>query len=162
MAKLSFEESDLCNPNIDDLGPFEKGNLDDWYSKFKDYKCYPIIGKISQPSAFHDYTISELLTFKECLTTPSGRINAPILMGISGKVIDVSFGGKDMYGKGGPYFLFAGIDASKALAKMSFKEEDLNSRDLSDLTPEQLKTLKDWETKFIISRKYPVVGNIIA
>ena len=59
-------------------------------------------------------------------------------------------------------FLFAGIDASKALAKMSFKEEDLNSRDLSDLTPEQIKTLKDWETKFIIARKYPVVGNLIA
>ena len=162
MAKLSFEEVDLSNPSIDDLGPFEIGILDDWYSKFKDYKCYPIIGKISQPTKFKDYTTEELLTFKESLIIPNGRINAPILMGISGKVIDVSFGGKEMYGKGGPYFLFAGIDASKALAKMSFEKEDLNSRDLSDLTPVQIKVLKDWETKFIISRKYPVVGNLIA
>jgi hypothetical protein len=29
-------------------------------------------------------------------------------VGINGKVIDVSYGGKEMYGKGGPYFLFAG------------------------------------------------------
>jgi hypothetical protein len=31
-----------------------------------------------------------------------------ICIGINGKVIDVSYGGKEMYGKGGPYFLFAG------------------------------------------------------
>jgi hypothetical protein len=43
---------------------------------------------------------------------------------------------------------------------MSFKPEDLESRDLSDLTPVQQKTLADWEKKFIIQRKYPVVGNI--
>jgi hypothetical protein len=53
-----------------------------------------------------------------------------------------------------------GIDASKALAKMSFKPEDLESRDLSDLTSVQQKTLADWEKKFIVQRKYPVVGNI--
>lgn len=56
---------------------------------------------------------------------------------------------------------FPGIDASRALAKMSFKEEDLSSRDLSELTAEQQKTLVDWEKKFIVSRKYPVVGSII-
>jgi hypothetical protein len=65
-----------------------------------------------------------------------------------------------MYGKDGPYYLFVGIDASRALAKMSFKEEDLNSRDLSDLTPEQLAVLKQWEDKFIKTRLYPVVGTI--
>ena len=162
MAKLSFEECDLCTSSIEDLGPFERGNLDDWYSKFKDYKCYPIIGRISAPGSFREYTPAELLEFKECPVIPEGRLDAPILMGICGKVIDVSYGGKDMYGKGGPYFLFAGIDASRALAKMSFKDEDLASRNLSDLTPEQEKTLKDWEKKFIVARKYPVVGSIIA
>ena len=161
MAKLSFDEIDLSNPNIDDLGPFERENLDNWYSKFKDYKCYPIIGRISTPPIARDFTLEELLTFKECSVIPEGRIDAPIYMGICGQIIDVSYGGKEMYGKGGPYFLFAGIDASKALAKMSFKEEDLGSRDLTDLTPEQQKTLKDWEKKFIVDRKYPVVGNIV-
>lgn len=161
MAKLSFEEVDLGSTKLDDLLASERSNLDDWYSKFKDYKCYPIVGRISTPSAFREYTLAELLTFKECEVIPEGRIDAPILMGINGKVIDVSYGGKEMYGRGGPYFLFAGIDASKALARMSFKPQDLTSRDLSDLTPEQLKTLDDWEKKFIVSRKYPVVGKIV-
>jgi membrane-associated progesterone receptor component len=66
-----------------------------------------------------------------------------------------------MYGEEGPYHIFAGIDASRALAKMSFKPEDLNSTDLSDLTEEQKKTLDDWETKFISVRKYPVVGKLV-
>lgn len=75
-------------------------------------------------------------------------------------MFDVSFGGMEMYGVGGPYHIFAGIDASRALAKMSFKPEDVNSHDLSDLTTEQLKTLTDWEVKFQNSRKYPVVGTL--
>lgn len=109
MAKLSFEEVDLCNYNVDDLGPFERGNLDVWYSKFKDYKCYPIIGRVSIPTPFKEYTIAELLNFKEVSLIPEGRLDAPIFMGINGMVIDVSYGAKEMYGKGGPYFIFAGI-----------------------------------------------------
>lgn len=161
MAKLSFDEIDLSNSNVDDLGSFELGVLEDWYIKFKDFKCYPIMGRVSKPITFKDYTLTELLEFKDVAVVPEGRLDAPIFMGINGKVIDVSYGGKEMYGKGGPYFLFAGIDASKALAKMSFKPEDLESRDLSDLTPVQQKTLADWEKKFIVQRKYPVVGNML-
>jgi hypothetical protein len=55
MAKLSFEEIDLSNSNIDDLGPFELSTLEDWFSKFKDYKCYPIIGRVSKPNTFKVY-----------------------------------------------------------------------------------------------------------
>jgi len=162
MAKLSFEESDLANSRIDDLGPFERDVLNDWYSKFKDYKCYPIVGRVSTPETGRTFTVAELAATKAAATGPpaAGRIDAPLLVGINGKVIDVSYGGKEMYGKDGPYYLFVGIDASRALAKMSFKEEDLNSRDLSDLTPEQLAVLKQWEDKFIKTRLYPVVGTI--
>jgi membrane-associated progesterone receptor component len=63
-----------------------------------------------------------------------------------------------MYAPGTTYNLFAGKDASRALAKMSFKPEDVNSRDLSDLTEEQLKVLSDWAAKFEFKRKYPIVG----
>lgn len=158
MAKLSFEEDELSNLNIDDLGPFDRSTLDDWIEKFKWYKNYPVIGRVSIPPSPCDFTADELLCFNGKQAVPEGRVNSPIYVCVNGKVLDVSYGGVEMYSEGGPYHIFAGIDASRALAKMSFKPEDLSSSDLSDLTEEQLKVLNDWETKFINSRKYPVVG----
>lgn len=161
MAKLSFEESELSRCDIDDLGPFERSTLDDWIEKFKFYKCYPIVGKVTiSPIPNKSFTIEELAASKIDQQTPVGRINAPILVGINGKVIDVSYGGHELYSSGGPYYIFSGIDASRALAKMSFSPEDLASRDLSDLSESEKKVLGDWEKKFIVTRKYPVVGSI--
>jgi len=60
----------------------------------------------------------------------------------------------------GPYHLFAGRDASRALAKMSFNPECLNNSDVSDLTEQEKKTLSDWEKKFVETRKYPIVGTL--
>ncbi len=45
-----------------------------------------------------------------------------------------SFGGMEMYGKGCTYHPFAGRDASRALAKMSFDVEHLDSPCTDDLT----------------------------
>ncbi|KAL0789548.1 hypothetical protein Bca101_005794 [Brassica carinata] len=61
------------------------------------------------------------------------------------------------YGPGGPYALFAGKDASRALAKMSFEENDLTG-DISGLGPFELDALQDWEYKFM--SKYVKVGTI--
>lgn len=61
------------------------------------------------------------------------------------------------YGPGGPYALFAGKDASRALAKMSFDEQDLTG-DISGLGPFELEALQDWEYKFM--SKYTKVGTI--
>ena len=61
------------------------------------------------------------------------------------------------YGPGGPYALFAGKDASRALAKMSFEEKDLTG-DVSGLGPFELEALQDWEYKFM--SKYVKVGTI--
>ena len=65
---------------------------------------------------------------------PTGRIDAPIYVSINRKILDVSYGGKEMYGEGSGYALFAGVDASKALARMSFEPQLLNDTDLCDLT----------------------------
>lgn len=65
-----------------------------------------------------------------------------------------------MYKPGAGYFRFAGKDVSRALAKMSFEPEDINSRVLSDLTPEQNKVLNDWDEKFANKKLYPVVGTL--
>jgi hypothetical protein len=52
----------------------------------------------------------------------------------------VSYGGKEMYqAPNGPYSVFAGRDASRALAKMSFDPADLNSSNISDLTEDEIK-----------------------
>lgn len=61
------------------------------------------------------------------------------------------------YGPGGPYALFAGKDASRALAKMSFEDQDLTG-DISGLGAFELDALQDWEYKFM--SKYVKVGTI--
>ena len=179
MAKLSFDEEELSNQCLDDLGLFERDTLQGWIDKFKYYKQYPIVGQLSFPNVGVEkrvFTVSELAKFKG-IAPPAekqgtddnqnkevyqellpGRVSREILLCLKGKVYDVSYGGVEMYGEGGPYHRFAGIDASRALAKMSFKDEDVNSRDLSDLTEEQLQVLDDWEKKFLETKKYPVVG----
>lgn len=163
MAKLSFEEEELNNPKIDDLGPFERDVLEQWVEKFKYIKQYPIIGKLVNPKKDRLFTLSELKNYKGIAqntsdentndntngttTSPESpkndRVDLEILLAVKGNVYDVSFGGKEHYGPGGSYHIFAGIDASRALAKMSFDPNDVNSSDLSDLTEEQLKILDD-------------------
>ncbi|WCJ36628.1 membrane steroid binding protein 1 [Euphorbia peplus] len=80
----------------------------------------------------------------------------PLLMAIKGQIYDVSQS-RMFYGPGGPYALFAGKDASRALAKMSFEDKDLTG-DTSGLGPFELEALQDWEYKFM--SKYVKVGTI--
>lgn len=49
---------------------------------------------------------------------PDGYATAPIYVGLANKVFDCSFGGVTFYGPNGAYERFAGVDASRALAKM--------------------------------------------
>ena len=62
------------------------------------------------------------------------------------------------YGPGGPYAMFTGKEASRALALLSFKPQDINGN-LDDLGPDELQVLEDWEDKFI--EKYPKVGQLV-
>ncbi|GAB2235549.1 hypothetical protein Droror1_Dr00025977 [Drosera rotundifolia] len=81
----------------------------------------------------------------------------PLLMGIKGNVYDVT-SGRMFYGPGGPYSMFAGKDASRALARLSFKPQDLNGN-VEGLDEAELEVLQDWEFKFM--EKYPKVGVIV-
>ncbi|CAK9160966.1 unnamed protein product [Ilex paraguariensis] len=80
----------------------------------------------------------------------------PLLMAIKGQIYDVSQS-RMFYGPGGPYALFAGKDASRALAKMSFEDKDLTG-DISGLGVFELEALQDWEYKFM--GKYVKVGTV--
>ena len=80
-----------------------------------------------------------------------------MLLAAKGIIYDVTKG-RDFYGKGGPYNGFAGIDCSRALAKVSLDAKDLND-DVSDLYAAERDVLNDWCRKF--DDKYPVVGKVL-
>lgn len=63
------------------------------------------------------------------------------------------------YGPGGPYALFAGRDASRALALMSFDHNDLTGN-IEGLSASELEVLQDWEYKFM--EKYVKVGQLVS
>ncbi|XP_055835218.1 probable steroid-binding protein 3 [Solanum dulcamara] len=81
----------------------------------------------------------------------------PLLMAIKGQIYDVSTS-KMFYGPGGAYAMFIGRDASRALALLSFKPEDINGN-LEGLSDAELEILQDWECKFM--EKYAQVGQLV-
>ncbi|XP_062113841.1 membrane steroid-binding protein 2-like [Humulus lupulus] len=83
--------------------------------------------------------------------------NKPLLISVRGQIYDVS-SSRMFYGPGGPYAMFTGKEASRALALLSFKPQDMNDN-LEDLGPDELQVLEDWEDKFI--EKYPKVGKLV-
>jgi predicted heme/steroid binding protein len=80
----------------------------------------------------------------------------PIYLVCMDDVFDVS--SSDNYKPGKSYNCFAGRDASVALAKMSFKEEDLADPNWRRFKGELKETLEGWHQQF--SGKYPVVGQL--
>lgn len=99
------------------------------------------------------FSPEELLPF-------NGEDGQPIYIAVLDEVYDVSRK-RDFYGPGEGYHLFAGRDASRALAKMSFEKEDLDSDELSDLSFMDKETLNDWVTKFSVYNSYPNVGRVL-
>ncbi|XP_021758019.1 probable steroid-binding protein 3 [Chenopodium quinoa] len=98
-----------------------------------------------------EFTLQQLKQYDG--TDPSKSV----YVAIKGRVFDVSTG-KNFYGPGGAYAMFAGKDASRALAKMSKNEDDVVSN-IDGLSDKELEVLADWEKKF--EAKYPVVGRVV-
>ncbi|CAJ1431298.1 unnamed protein product, partial [Effrenium voratum] len=80
-----------------------------------------------------------------------------ILLAVLGRVFDVS-SGKDFYGEGESYRLFAGHDCSRAFA-LTKRQVEMLDRGLDGLSEMQLRHLNRtyWETYI---KKYPVVGKL--
>ncbi|KAF2143612.1 uncharacterized protein K452DRAFT_296616 [Aplosporella prunicola CBS 121167] len=81
----------------------------------------------------------------------------PTLVAIKGTVFDVSK--NEAYGPKGQYKVFAGKDASRALAQSSLKPEDCRP-EWEDLPDKEKGVLNDWFTFF--SKRYNVVGKVQA
>lgn len=103
-----------------------------------------------EPVQIGEVTIEELRAYD------GSDPKKPLLMAIKGNIYDVSRS-RMFYGPGGPYALFAGRDASRALALMSFDHNDLTGN-LEGLRAPELDVLQDWEEKFM--EKYVKVGQL--
>lgn len=101
-----------------------------------------------------DFTLEQLRVYDGLQS--DGRI----LIAVLGKVFDVSRS-YEFYGPNGPYSVFAGRDASRALATFSVDQSQFKDGydDLSDLKPSQLDSIKEWEMQFL--EKYYVVGKLL-
>ncbi|XP_041359509.1 membrane-associated progesterone receptor component 1-like [Gigantopelta aegis] len=106
------------------------------------------------PLKKQDFTIEQLREYDG--KAKEGRI----LIAVNNKVFDVTRG-KRFYGPGGPYGLFAGRDASRALATFSLGEEALRDEydDLSDLNSMQMESVREWEMQF--TEKYDYIGKLL-
>ncbi|KAL0453315.1 UNVERIFIED_CONTAM: Membrane steroid-binding protein 2 [Sesamum latifolium] len=107
---------------------------------------------LREPQQMGDVTEEELRAYDG--SDPS----KPLLMAIKGQIYDVSRS-RMFYGPGGPYALFAGRDASRALALMSFDPKDLTGN-IEGLSASELEVLQDWEYKFM--EKYVKVGQLVS
>jgi membrane-associated progesterone receptor component len=98
-----------------------------------------------------DYSLSELASYD------GSDASRPLLVGIRGHVYDVTRG-RDFYGPGGPYGMFAGKDCTRALAKVSF-DEGLFTGDIEGLDSDELDKLEEWIEMF--EGKYRRVGRLL-
>ena len=99
-----------------------------------------------------DYSLSELSEYDGSDSTK------PLLVAIRGQVYDVTRG-RDFYGPGGPYGMFAGKDCTRALAKMAFDEE-LFTGDIAGLEADELEKLEEWIEMF--EGKYRRIGRVLS
>lgn len=95
---------------------------------------------------------------EEELKPYDGTINldGPILIGAAGKVYNV-WKGRNFYGPGGEYAIFAGRDATRLLGKFRTEEEDEESLS-KPLTITERATLEGYVWTF--QEKYEIVGTM--
>lgn len=151
VALMSLVDDEAQNTELPDLTDTQIASLSEWVRKFKDEKQYPKVGRLL---LFRDYTRDELRPFNGV-----DNLHHTVLVGLNLNVYDVTLLGWEHYGPEGGYAQFAGRDASKALAKMSFLDEDLDDPSLDELTHEQRAALANWTARF--DQKYPVVGRLL-
>lgn len=165
LAKMSFDDEHLDDlKGCKELSFGERNELDGWISKFRDYRGYPVKGKLvlDLPDPNRVLRLSDLEKNSGKGDIPDGYAAAPIYLAANGNVYDMSFGGVIFYGDGGPYNKFAGRNASRALGKMSLDTADLDNYSIDDFTEKETTILNDWIKTFEERKKYPIVGKLEA
>lgn len=93
-------------------------------------------------------------------TNQFGFNSSQILLSVNGEVFDVTShpSGRGFYGPGRPYSLFAGCDATMALARSKLEPSLLNKFCFDELTEDERQTVAEWILKF--RSKYRTVGRL--
>ncbi|KAJ5934697.1 hypothetical protein N7466_004244 [Penicillium verhagenii] len=97
----------------------------------------------------------DLISQEELAKCDGTDPSRPTLVAIKGVIFDVSR--NEAYGSAGSYRVFAGKDASRALARSSLKPEDCVP-EWYDLEDKDKTTLEEWFTFF--SKRYNIVGKV--
>lgn len=104
---------------------------------------------------------SEQLKFYDGNMDENTQEPKPVYMAVNGIVFDVS-NGRDFYGPGGAYELFAGHECGVALAKFSFDTTYLDDlKGCETLNFGEKEELNGWIDKFTHYRMYPVLGRLV-
>ncbi|KZP00066.1 cytochrome b5, partial [Calocera viscosa TUFC12733] len=82
----------------------------------------------------------------------------PIYLGLDGLVFDVS-ASRRIYGPGGSYAHFAGIDGARAFSTGCFLIH--RTHDLRGLSSQELASIEHWKDFFLKSDKYFKVGTVV-
>jgi heme oxygenase len=98
-----------------------------------------------------DLTLQELHGY---IGTDGGRI----IMSIAGELLDISTG-REMYGPGCGYSIFAGRDTTRCLGTMSLEPECLDDLAWEPNDSEEEKMLNQWRAK--LKEKYPIAGRLV-
>ncbi|MCJ1286928.1 hypothetical protein MMC26_006274 [Xylographa opegraphella] len=121
-------------------------------------------GHVEEPKNFApknppqlDAPKSDPITVEELAKCDGTDDSKPTLVAIKGTVFDVT--GNASYAAKGPYRVFAGKDASRALAMSSVKPEDCRP-EWEDLPEKEKTVLNEWMTFF--SKRYNIVGKVVS
>ncbi|KAJ3356455.1 hypothetical protein GGF32_001480 [Allomyces javanicus] len=99
---------------------------------------------------------TRVFTPEELAQYDNSDATKPVYLAIKGVVYDLT-SNRETYPKGVGYGIFAGKDASRALANSSL-DEDMCVPEWEDLPEDKIKVLDDW-VKFF-TNKYPIVGTV--
>jgi len=112
------------------------------------------------PDPPRNFTITQLRHFDGTVDQRTDE-KKPVYLSVNGTVFDVS-NGRDFYGPGGPYEVFAGRECGAALATMSFDEKLLDDVSACEnLGVGDRNELQNWMEKFEHYRCYPIKGKLV-
>lgn len=146
LALMDLDEASLDDYDFRPESEDAAKSLESWFQRLT--SKYQVVGDLVKP----------MRLTAESLRQYTGEDGGRIFISVSQMVIDVT-SGAESYGPGRPYHLFAGRDATKALALMDLSDHNLDDYDFVPETTDAQKSLDSWIHR--LTSKYDVVGELV-